>query len=53
MEAVAEADHEVVGVAETVELVADVEEEAVPDVDFQRQNLIEVAGVMVADQVVA
>ena len=48
MEAVAESDHQIVGVAETVELIADVEEEVLPDVDFQGEDLIEVAAVTVA-----
>lgn len=45
-EAPAQAEHQVVGVLEVVELVAHVEEEAVRDERLQRQNLVEAARVL-------
>ncbi len=45
-EAPAQAEHQVVGVLEVVELVAHVEEEAARDERLQRQNLVEAARVL-------
>ena len=53
MKTVAESYHQVIGILETVELIADMQKETPCEMYFQRQHLIEILGIRVAKQIVA
>ena len=53
METVAHTYHQVIGILETIELIADMKKETPCEMYFQSQHLIEILGIRVAKQIVA